>query len=65
MNLVLEFSKVSDFLSLIVLDTRNLLLLHFETLCVVCFPNVDKVSACIELSGCRLLLMILLCLVDF
>ena len=48
MNVVLRFSKVSDFPSMITLHTPHLLILHFETLYISCSPNLNKVSGCFK-----------------
>ena len=42
---------------MIILHTLHLLFLYFETPCVLCSPNLDEVSVCFTLFGCRLLLM--------
>ena len=33
---------------MIILHTQHLLFLHFETPCVVCFPNFDEVNVCLK-----------------
>ena len=46
------------YLSMLILHIPQLLFLHIETSCVVCFPNLDEVSFRFNIFGCCLLLML-------